>query len=100
MTSPTYKFKSEIWEYPGKAAWYFVTLPTKLGQQIRNEFGDLAAGFGSLPVKVKLKQVEWDTSIFPDKKSSSYVLPLKAKVRKAAQVKVSDTINIEIKIKI
>ncbi|HEY4473963.1 MAG TPA: DUF1905 domain-containing protein [Candidatus Paceibacterota bacterium] len=28
----------------------------------------------------------WNTSIFPDKKSGSYLLPLKAKIRKAENI--------------
>ena len=38
-------------------------------------------GWGSVRVKVTLGKTKWDTSIFPDKKSGTYLLPIKAEVR-------------------
>src|SRR3989344_5661930 len=79
----TYRMRSEVWPYPGMAGWRFLTLPKKDGQEIRQKFGKQARGGGSLPVSVTIGNTTWNTSIFPDKKSGSYVLPLKAKIRKA-----------------
>lgn len=64
-------------------AWRFLVLPSKEGTEIREKYGKLAKGWGSLPVSITIGKTAWDTSIFPDKKSGTYLLPLKAKVRKA-----------------
>ncbi len=78
----TYKLRSKVWPYPGMAVWRFLTLPKTHGQEIKKKFGMKARGWGSLPVSVTIGNSTWNTSIFPDKSSGSYVLPLKAKIRK------------------
>jgi hypothetical protein len=79
----TFEMRSKVWPYPGMAAWRFLTLPKKYGQEIKQRFSAHSRGWGSLPVSVTVGNSTWDTSIFPDKKSGSYLLPLKAKIRKA-----------------
>lgn len=83
MSKVAYKLRSKVWVYPGMAAWRFISVPEKEGRKIRKQFGAHAKGWGSLPVFVTIGKTSWDTSIFPDKKSGSYLLPLKAKIRKA-----------------
>lgn len=78
--------RSKVWVYPGMAAWRFLTLPKKEGAEIKEKYGKHAKGWGSLPVSVTIGKTVWNTSIFPDKKSGSYLLPLKAKVRKAEDI--------------
>ncbi len=45
-----------------------------------------------------LGETRWKTSIFPDKKRGSYVLPLKASIRKKEHVFAEDTVALELKI--
>lgn len=80
------------------SAWRFLTLPKKQGQEIKTRFGSHAKGWGSLPVSVTIGKTIWDTSIFPDKKSESYLLPLKAKVRKAEGISDDSTVTFSIKL--
>lgn len=93
-----YKFRSKLWAYPGMAAWRFLSLPAKDSQKIKTLFGDLAKGWGSLPVKVTVNKTEWKTSIFPDKKRQCYLLPLKREVRKKEQIEDKNTVNFKIRI--
>ncbi len=81
-----YELRNRVWLYPGKAGWRFVTLSKKVGKDIRDVFGVSERGFGSLPVKVTVGKTRWKTSIFPDKKSGSYLLPIKAEVRKKENI--------------
>lgn len=95
-----------VWLWTGKGAWHFVTLPLAAATQLKEinqiGFSSLAAkprrGWGSIPVSVKVGGSHWETSIFPDKKSGSYFLPLKASIRKAEQIAIDDTIAIELSI--
>jgi hypothetical protein len=73
------------------AAWRFLTVPQKEGSEIKRKYGGRAKGWGSLKVSVCIGNTQWNTSIFPDKKSGSYILPLKAKIRKAEEI-VDDAI--------
>lgn len=99
-TVRTYKFKSDVWLYPGNAAWHFITVPEKESKDIKNKFGANARGWGSIPVCVILGKSEWTTSIFPDRKSGTYLLPLKAEVRKREGIKSGDDVNLSIHIEL
>jgi hypothetical protein len=48
---------------------------------------------------VTIGQTVWKTSIFPDSKSGSYLLPLKAEVRKKEKIGVGDTLTFSIEIR-
>lgn len=78
----TYRFRAKVWLYTGDAAWHFLTLPKGIGSEVKTLFGH-DRGWGSLPVRVTIGKTTWKTSIFPDNKTNSYLLPLKAQVRKA-----------------
>ncbi|MCA9389939.1 DUF1905 domain-containing protein [candidate division WWE3 bacterium] len=94
----TYRFDSEVWLYPGNAAWHFATVPQEVSEEIKNMHGHMSRGFGSIRVTVTIGVTTWQTSIFPDKKSGTYLLPLKAEVRKLEGLSVGDdiTLNLEI----
>lgn len=92
----TYTFKTNVWLYSGAAAWHFASVPKKESEKIKEKRGKRARGWGSLPVTVTLKNVSWETSIFPDKKSGQYLLPLKLDVRKKTGVADGDTIRISL----
>ena len=92
--------RSHIYAYPGMAGWHFIGIPKKESNTITKQFGAKKKGWGSLPVTVVLGKSRWQTSIFPDKKSSTYLLPLKAKVRKAEEVYEGDSVRFELTIRI
>lgn len=98
-TKTTYALKSKILVYPGMGAWRFLVLPKKESTEIKMNFGMHAKGWGSLPVAVTVGKTTWDTSIFPDKKSGTYLLPLKAKVRKVEDIYDDDTVAFEIRLR-
>jgi Domain of unknown function (DUF1905) len=83
VTAATYEFDAEIWEHVGASAWRFVCLPEADTDDIDERFGHLAAGFGSLRVEVTIGSSRWKTSIFPDTKRGTFLLPVKKSVRKA-----------------
>ncbi len=93
-----FKVKSKLWLYPGLAAWYFVSIPKKQSSEIKTRFGDMARGWGSLPVKITIGKTQWQTSIFPDKKEGTYLLPIKAQIRKLENLKVNDAIALDLEI--
>ena len=78
-----FTFSAEVWEHDGDAAWYFISLPEPIADDIEAEFGHRAAGFGSLRVEVTIGGSTWRTSIFPASKQQTYVLPVKKAVRVA-----------------
>ena len=100
MLKKEYKLRAKVWVYSGMAAWRFVTLPKKQSDEIKDIFSLFKRGWGSLPVTVKLGETTWNTSIFPDKKSGSYLLPLKVEVRKKEKIVDGKTIIFLLKISV
>ena len=93
----TYAFTAELWlhsDMPG--AWYFVSLPADAADEIRARSGGERRGFGSVRVHASIGEISWATSIFPDTKSASYLLPVKAAVRRNACIDEGDTVSVTV----
>ncbi|MEI9403889.1 DUF1905 domain-containing protein [Mesorhizobium argentiipisi] len=95
-----YEMKAEIWVYPGKGGWHFVTLPTDVAARIKAAMAGLARPWGSLGVTAMIGATRWQTSLFPDKASGSLLLPVKAPVRQREGLKAGDspTLTIEVEL--
>jgi hypothetical protein len=88
-------FTAPLWEYGGKATWYFVTLPPESAEAVRAyALSRPRAGWGSVPVEATIADASWRTSIFPDKALNSYLLPIKAAIRKRTQIGCGDTVTV------
>lgn len=85
MATSRFTFSAElwIWETDAPGSWHFVSLPEPVADDIEATFGHRAAGFGSIRVEVTIGATTWRTSIFPDSKRGTYVLPVKKAVRTA-----------------
>lgn len=99
MLKNQFKMRARVWLYPGMASWHFVTLPKKQSEVIKETFGEMSRGWGSLPVVVTIGKTSWKTSIFPDKKVGAYLLPLKADVRKKEAIEDGDRISLLLEIR-
>lgn len=99
MSTRLYRLQGKVWLYPGNAAWHFISIEKTPAANIRVAHGKRARGFGSLPVEVTLGKTTWKTSIFPDSKSGTYLLPLKMSVRKKENVFRDDTVEFTLKMR-
>lgn len=96
--SGEFSFESTLFEWDGPQSWVFAGLPEDLSDVIQEVHGDRTAGFGSLRVEVVLGGQVWRTSIFPDAKSGTYVLPVKKDVRRKAGVEAGDPVEIDLSV--
>ncbi len=94
-----YKITSDIKVYPGSGGWRFLVIKPAESKAIKASHGGLARGWGSLPVEVTIGKTTWETSIFPDNKTSTYLLPLKAKVRKVENIYDDDVVQFVMRLK-
>lgn len=94
----TYSLTEKIWLYPGKAGWFFITIPEEVSKEIDYFFANQKKGWCSLPVTVTIGQTTWQTSIFPDKKSAAYLLPIKIEVRKKENIRENDAVSLTLKL--
>ena len=94
----SFSVKAPVRKYPGMDAWHFAFIPVRTSALIKKTFGHKARGWGSLRVKATVGATPWNTSIFPDKKSGGYLLPLKASVRKAENIRVGKPVALALEI--
>lgn len=91
-----FEFDAELWRYPGKGGWHFVTLPKDVARQIEFLAGSRKRGWRSEPVIARTGKTEWTTSIFPDKASESFLLPVKVEVRREEELTAGQVITIRL----
>jgi hypothetical protein len=94
----TLKFRSKLWLYSAPGGWHFITLPLKHAAAIKALLRGPRRGWGSLPVTATIGNSSWKTSIFPERKSKSYLLPVKADVRKKESIGVGDTVAVTLEV--
>ncbi len=93
MKKTEYAITGNVWLYQGAGAWHFVTIPKKISDEIKVRYSDLVRGWNSLRVRVTVGRTHWATSIFFDKESSCYILPIKALVRKTEGIAVDHNVS-------
>lgn len=94
-----YSFTAKLWQYNGKNPWCFVNLPRHFTEEIKSLTSGLPhKGFGTVKVKVTSGDISWTTSIFPDRKSNSYLLPIKKEVRNKLAISDGESLSITVEI--
>ena len=88
-------FSATLWQWEGEGGWHFVTLPPEVADEVR-EHAPPRRGFGSVRVTVVIGEARWQTSLFPESKSGSYVLPVKGQVRRANDLLAGDQVEVTI----
>lgn len=91
-----YKFTSIIWTYKGPGAWHFVSLPVRVSKEIRSFSKPLEEGWGRLKAVAKIGSTEWNTAVWFDTKQNTYILPIKANVRKTEKLQSGQNILVYI----
>ncbi len=90
------EFEGEIWAWRGPAPWYFVTVPEEQCHDLKAVSGFVTYGWGMIPAKVRIGNTVWTTSLFP--KDGSYVVPIKASVRKAEKLEEGDRVTVRLEV--
>ena len=94
----TFEFAELLWRYPGADGWHFVSLPAEVSTDIADMTAGTRHGFGSVRVAVTVGATSWRTSIFPDSKTGTYLLPVKKAVRAAEHLEAGDEIRAQLQI--
>jgi len=88
-----YEFTTQLWKYNAPGGWHFVSLPKDFSQEIRKNLQWQEEGWGRMKAVAQIKAVKWETSIWFDSKQERYILPVKAEIRKKAQLVLDQTIE-------
>ena len=97
MEKMEYAFLAKPYQYSSSkemCGWTFVSLPQNLSTEIRANFKSLEEGWGRMKVTAKLGGSEWQTAIWFDTTQDTYLLPLKAKIRKQEKVVLGENVEI------
>ncbi|MDH4439145.1 MAG: DUF1905 domain-containing protein [Rhizobium sp.] len=85
-------FEAEVIRFDGPGGWHGIFLPTDAASEAR--FFGRANALGAIAVRAQFGATEVRTSLFPDKRRDSFLLPLKATVRRTENVKEGDRITV------
>ena len=78
-------------------SWHLVTVPEELSHEIRGHCLMAMRGFKSARVEATINGVTWRTSVFP-MKSGGYFLPVKADVRRKAEIAAGDEVIVDLEL--
>ena len=90
------EFDGEIIYWRGPAPFLFVPMPEEQSQDLKAIANRVTYGWGVIPVRVRLGNTEWQTSLFP--KDGRYLVPIKVSVQKAEQVEVGDAVTVRLEV--
>lgn len=87
-------FEADIMRFDGPGGWHGVFLPEEAAAEAR--FFGRANKLGAIAVQVQIGKATARTSLFPDSKRHSYLLPLKASLRKQEGIGEGGRISVRI----
>lgn len=91
-----YEFSAKVWQYSSPGGWYFISLPTDISKEIRENLKWQEEGWGRLKARAKIGNSEWETAIWFDSKHNAYLLPLKAEIRKKENIETGQDLKTSI----
>lgn len=91
-----YEFSGKTWQHSSPGGWYFVSLPKEMSKEIRSLLKSEEEGWGRLKAVAKIGLSEWKTAIWFDRKNETYLLPLKAEIRKKEHIEATKQIDVVI----
>lgn len=94
----TFEFVTPLWQHPGADGWHFLTLPVEISADIGELTTGLRRGFGSVRVAVTVGGTRWRTSLFPDAKAGTYLLPMKKAVRTSEHLQAGDDVTAHVEL--
>ena len=89
-----FEFNAKPWQHSSPNGWHFISLPKSMAKEIRTALKSEEEGWGRLKAFAKVGNTEWKTAIWFDTKMNTYLLPLKAEIRKKENVVDGKNINV------
>ncbi|MBS1718291.1 MAG: DUF1905 domain-containing protein [Armatimonadetes bacterium] len=90
------EFTAEAIYWRGPAPFVYVPVPTDLSQEIKSVSCLVTYGWGCIPVRVRIGNTEFKTSLFPT--DGVYLVPVKAAVQKAEGVNVGEVAKVRLEL--
>lgn len=88
------EFNGELWFWRGPSPFHFVTTPVRQAAEIEAVSDRVTYGWGMIPVTARIGSTTWSTSLWP--KDDSYLVPVKAAVRRAEDLEIGDLVTVRL----
>ena len=85
-----YEFATHMWQHNSPGGWYFVSLPQNMSEEIRSHLKWQEEGWGRMKAVAQIGNNEWETAIWFDTKMKTYLLPIKAAIRKKCRLEIEE----------
>ena len=92
------EFSGELWYWRGPAPYHFVAVPEEHCSALKGVAGLVTYGWGMIPVRVRVGETEWKTSLFP--RDGRYLGPIKAHVQREEQLATGDTVTVRLDVQV
>ena len=90
------QFENTMIEWRGPAPFYYVPVPQDESEMIRETASQVSYGWGVIPVRGKIGNTEFTTSLFP--RQGGYLVPVKNAVRLPEKLALGDTVRVTLEI--
>ncbi len=94
---PVFRFQAEVIYWRGPSPFFYAPLPADCAAEVRRLAKLVTYGWGMIPVDATVASVTFYTALFP--KDDTYLLPLKAAVRKKTNITAGDVVSVEVTLK-
>jgi hypothetical protein len=91
-------FDGEIIYWRGPSPFFYAPVPLEQAAALREAAKRASYGWGVIPVEVAIGGVVFTTSLFP--KDGSYLVPIKADVRRRANVTAGDVVRVGLVVRV
>jgi hypothetical protein len=88
------EFSGELWTWRGPAPWHFISVPDAICHELEAASSIVSYGWGMIPVEARIGSTKWTTSLYP--KDGTYIVPVKAAVRKAEDIDSGDVVTVRL----
>ena len=99
LKTTSFTFSSNVWQYPGKGGWFFISLPIEIANKIEALHKNVEQGWGRLSVHAVIGTTSWETAIWFDTKQATYLLPVKKEIRLKEKITDETMVLCTLKIK-
>ena len=89
-------FSAELFEWRGPSPYFWLALSPEACDYVRAEAAMATYGWGAIPVRVRIGDTEWETSLLP--RDGGYALPVKDDVRRRERLGEGDRVEVAMSI--
>ena len=91
-----FRIETRVVYWRGPSPFFFAPIPTQHVEELRLLARAVTYGWGMVPVEARIGDVAFRTSLYP--KDDTYLLPLKAVVRRKINITAGDLIAVDLAI--